>query len=257
MDYSSITVMIHTLNEEPNLARTLSALYWATDILLIDSGSTDRTVAIASSFDNVRVVHRPFDNFADHCNFGHSLIEREWTLSLDADYVTNELFGREIGALKPPDEAAGYSVSFKYLIYGHSLRGTLYPNRVVLYRTRRAKYYNQGHTQRILLEGNTLKLRSKINHDDRKSLSRWLSSQQRYADDEARYLLGKPLNELTARERLRLSSWASPMAVLFYTMFVKGCILDGWVGWIYVWQRVAAECMIALAVAERRASDRK
>ena len=89
MDYSSITVIIHALDEEDNIVRTLSALKWATDILLIDSGSEDQTVPIASRFDNVRIVHRQFDNFADHCNFGHSLIEREWTLSLDADYLTN------------------------------------------------------------------------------------------------------------------------------------------------------------------------
>ena len=136
---------------------------------------------------------------------------------------------------------SGYSASFRYLVYGHPLRATLYPDRVVLYRTRHAQYYNQGHTQRVKIVGRTLKLRSKISHDDRKPLARWFSSQQRYAADEAQYLLGTVVDGLTTRERVRMSSWASPIIILFYTMFIKRCIFDGWVGWVYVAARVAAQ----------------
>ncbi len=81
-----------TFDEAPNLRRTLDQLTWARDILVVDSFSTDETVAIARSFPQVRLVQRRFDTFAGQCNFGLEQIESEWVLSLDADYVlTDEL----------------------------------------------------------------------------------------------------------------------------------------------------------------------
>jgi len=47
-------------------------------------------------------------------------------------------------------------------------------------------------------------------------------------------------------------AWPAPLGVLFYTLFAKGCILDGWAGWFYALQRLVAEVLIALAVLDRR-----
>ena len=112
-----ITPLILTFNEAPNIGRTLEKLSWAREIVLIDSGSDDRTFDIArSAHRNVRVIRRSFDSFAGQCNFGLTQITTEWVLSMDADYVlTPKLIG-EIQRLTPPPDVAGYSVRFHYCI---------------------------------------------------------------------------------------------------------------------------------------------
>jgi hypothetical protein len=158
----------------------------------------------------------------------------------------------EIGALTDSGGVAGYRAPFVYRIYGRPLRGTLYPPRVVLYRADKAQYHNEGHGHRVSIAGEVRALRNVIHHDDRKPLTRWFASQQRYAVEEARYLFTKPPHELTPADRLRRLAWPAPLGVLFYTLFAKGCILDGWPGWFYALQRLVAEVLIALAVLDRR-----
>ena len=92
MNLASITPLILTWNEAPNIGRCLERLAWASRVLIVDSGSTDETRAIAERFDNVRILDRPFDTFAGQCNFGLSQIESEWVLSLDADYILTSEF---------------------------------------------------------------------------------------------------------------------------------------------------------------------
>ena len=68
-------------------------------MVILDSFSTDRTLDIVRSFPNVDVHQRAFDSFAGQCNYGLGLVETEWVLSMDADYVLTPAFIDEIGAL--------------------------------------------------------------------------------------------------------------------------------------------------------------
>ena len=70
----NITPLIITYNEEANLPRVLSKLSWAKRIVIIDSGSTDETIQLASRIPQVQVVRRTFDTFAQQCNYGLSQI---------------------------------------------------------------------------------------------------------------------------------------------------------------------------------------
>jgi glycosyltransferase involved in cell wall biosynthesis len=65
-----LTVLILTYNEEPNIARTLDAIKWTGQILIVDSCSTDATLDIVARYSQARVVTRKFDSFAEQCNFG-------------------------------------------------------------------------------------------------------------------------------------------------------------------------------------------
>lgn len=250
------TPMIITFNEGPNLRRCLDRLTWAGKILIIDSGSTDETLEIARCYPQVEVLHRPFDSFADQCNFGLANVSTSWVLSLDCDYELTEDLVAELQTLRESD-TAGYAAGFVYRIYGHALRGTLYPPRVVLYRRHGATYRNEGHGHRISVEGPTARLAGKIYHDDRKPLARWLGSQQRYAKQEVDYLLSTPTENLSRTDRLRRMGWPAPILVFLYTLFWKRCLFDGWPGWLYVLQRTAAEIMIALEVVDRRVQSAK
>jgi glycosyltransferase involved in cell wall biosynthesis len=247
-----ITPLILTFNEAPNLRRTLERLTWAREIVVVDSFSTDETVAIARSFSQVRVVQRKFDTFAAQCNFGLEQIRTEWVLSLDADYVLTEPLSAEITALSAPCEVAGYRASFTYCVYGRPLRASLYPPRTVLYRRATARYLDEGHGHRVVVDGAIRDLRGRILHDDRKLLSRWLAEQDRYMVREAETLLSTPLNQLTLADRLRRRIVFAPALVMFYTLFAKGLILDGWPGWFYVAQRVYAELLLSLRLLEAK-----
>jgi glycosyltransferase involved in cell wall biosynthesis len=81
----SISILILTLNEEVNIAACLDSVSWCDDVVVLDSGSTDRTIAMAAQH-GARVVTRPFDNYASQRNFGLAVEYRhEWVLMLDAD----------------------------------------------------------------------------------------------------------------------------------------------------------------------------
>ena len=136
--------------------------------------------------------------------------------------------------------------------HGRALLATLYPPRVVLYRKDKARYRNEGHGHRVTIDGEILPLAGVIYHDDRKPLTRWFDSQQRYARVEVRYLIETPREKLKRSDRIRRLGWAAPIGVFLYTLFVKGCILDGWPGWYYALQRLCAETLIALEIADRR-----
>src|SRR5690348_1584101 len=99
-----ITPVILTYNEAPNIGRTLEALRWASAVVVVDSGSSDATTAIARRFPNVRIFERPFDDHATQWNFGISEtgIATPWILALDADYVVPPELAEELRALEPP-----------------------------------------------------------------------------------------------------------------------------------------------------------
>ena len=67
---ADLTALIITFNEEPNIGRVLERLGWVPRVVVLDSGSTDATLAICATFANVEVFTRPFDSFAGQCNHG-------------------------------------------------------------------------------------------------------------------------------------------------------------------------------------------
>lgn len=249
---TQVGVLILTYNEGPNIERALSKLEWARRILIIDSGSTDETTEIARRHPQVEVINRPFNDFASQCNFGLSRIATHWVLSLDADYELSDALVAELCGLTPAPDIGGYRAGFIYRIYGRPLRGTLYPPRIVLYRREGATYRNEGHSHQVTVEGRVLPLTGRIYHDDRKSLARWFISQQCYAQIEAEHLLSAETAKLTRTDRMRLLAGPAPFVALFYTLIIKRCLLDGWVGWFYALQRMLAEIMIALEITDRR-----
>lgn len=240
-----ITPLILTRDEESNIRRTLTQLSWARRVIVVDSDSTDATVAIARSFPNVVVVQRPLDTLAAQWTFALAQSVTEWVLTLDADYYVPDALTLEMDSLEPPAGVAGYEAAFRYAIEGKALRGTLYPPRIVLLRRVATTFWQDGHTQRVRAAGRVERLRTPITHDDRKPFSRFVSRQQRYMRDEARKLRSSRFADLGAAGRLRKLRVIAPLAVAFHALFVRGLILDGRAGWRYAWERVVAETILS------------
>jgi glycosyltransferase involved in cell wall biosynthesis len=246
-----ITPVILTRDEAPNIGRTLSQLGWAREIVVLDSGSSDATPTIARAFSNVRLIERTFDSHAAQWRFAinETGIATDWVLTLDADYIVPEPFVEELKRLAPADNVDVAIAEFKYAVLGHTLRASLYPARPVLMRRDRVEIYQDGHTQRVRWNGNSLALKSRIIHDDRKGLGAFLERQHRYMQQEADKLIAASSPGLTARiRRMRV---VAPFAVAFHTLFVKRCILDGRAGLYYTFERVVAELILSMTLIGR------
>ena len=271
----SLTALVLTYNEQENVRRNLEALLWVPKVIVVDSFSTDQTLEIARSFPNVQIVQRVFDTHANQWNAGLDRIDTEWALTLDADYVLTAELQEEIKKLEPSSEIALYWGEFDYCIYGRPLRASIYPPRVILFRTKRARYVDEGHTQQLRIKGKLAKFKGKVWHDDRKPLRRWFQSQGRYSEIEAAYLLEAEARsrgrgarstkrgaesesdngegeELSPIDRWRLKIVVVPMLMPFYLLLVRGLIFDGWNGWYYAFQRTVAEMMLALRLLEKK-----
>lgn len=248
-----ITPVILTMNEAPNIARTLAALDWAKDIVVVDSGSTDDTLAILAGYPQVRVFHRPFDTHAGQWRYAveQTGVGTDWVLRLDADYLMTPELRAELAATTPAAETAAFRVSFGYAMYGHRLISSLYPANTILFRRGSAEVFDKGHTEGWRINGPVAVLRGTFIHDDRKPMSGWVGSQVRYMTRELPYL--KQSRGMKAW--LRKHPPLMPVVMFFYTLFGKGLIFSGRAGMFYAMQRVLAETTLSLLLLEEKLRD--
>ena len=127
---NSLSVAIVAHNEADNLRRTLESVAWADEIVLVDSGSTDRTVEIAREY-GARVFFEPWRGYGGQVNAALDRCVHPWILNLDADEVVTPELAFEIRTLlagSPTFE--GFTVPRVNLIFGRWMRhGGLYPDR--------------------------------------------------------------------------------------------------------------------------------
>ncbi|MEI6723583.1 MAG: glycosyltransferase family 2 protein [Betaproteobacteria bacterium] len=249
---AEITPLILTYNEAPNIGQVLDRLQWAKRVVVVDSGSDDATERIAKGYPNVDFLVRAFDTHANQWNFGlrETGIRTEWILALDADYVVPDKLLDEIRGLKPEPAMAGFRARFRYCMQGVPLRGAAYTPVTVLFRRELALFWQDGHTQRVRVDGTIGDLRTPIDHDDRKSLERWFSSQIRYMQLESAHLLRLRFSEAGFADKVRKMVFPAPFLMFFYCLFVKGNVLDGRAGLLYALQRTVAEVMLSAFLLE-------
>lgn len=247
-----LTALILTWNEEENIGRVLQRLSWLGKVVIIDSGSTDTTIDIIKSYPNTAIFHRQFDTHAQQWNYGLSVCNSEWILSLDADYILTPRFVDEAEMLIKPGNYVAFNAAFEFCIFGRPVGKNNTTPRPVLFKKACCSYYDEGHTQRLNINGKTGNFKHKILHDDRKSLTRWLNNQAAYSLKEADMLVQLPDAQLPFIFRLRKTKILAPFLVFFYCLFVQGLIFKGWRGWHYTLQRTMVEMLIALRLTEKK-----
>jgi glycosyltransferase involved in cell wall biosynthesis len=243
-----ITPVILTYNEAPNIERALKPLAWARDIVVLDSYSDDETLLLVSKFPQTRVFQRRFDCLESQWNYAleQTDLVTEWVLALDADYIMTPALVDEISHLRPDPDVKGFRVGFRYCIYGEPLRGSAYPPVIVLYRRAYARYRQDGHAHRVVLSGRIEQLHEPMLHDDRKSLTRWLNSQNIYMQQEVEKLVASEGERVGLPDQIRRTKFLAPFLVFLHCMIAKRGMLHGKKGLFYALQRMLAETLLAI-----------
>src|SRR5262249_9457743 len=123
----SVSVAIIALNEEERIRACLESVAWAEEIVVVDSGSSDKTVAIAREFTD-RVVFHAWEGYGAQKNFALEQCRSEWILSLDADERVSEALHAEIVRTLAAPAHAGYLVARQNFFQGAWVRhGGWYP----------------------------------------------------------------------------------------------------------------------------------
>lgn len=221
-----LSVTVITLNEERNLDRCLASVQGlAREIVVVDSGSTDRTGEIAAAH-GARFVYNRWQGFNAQRVFGEQHCQQPWVLALDADEVlSDELRAAITTALGREGPQAGYSFSRRTFYLGAWIWHVWYPEwRLRLYRRDRASWVGEEPHGRCEVQGPVQRLPGDLLHYSFRNLSEHLNKTLSYARTSAlaQYQRGKRFSGL----RMLLS----PGFRVFRDVVLKSGWRDGWRG---------------------------
>lgn len=186
-----LSATIITFNEERNISRVIESLRCCDEILVLDSGSNDRTVEIAAKL-GARVEEASWHGYAAQKNIVAELAANDWILSLDADESLSEALEAEIWQIKKSGPRYdGYTVPRLAQYLGRwILHSGWYPDRKVrLFNRRKAKWVGEFVHESVKVEGSVGHLKSNLLHFTCNSLSEHLRSMDSYTTLAAQELV--------------------------------------------------------------------
>ncbi len=223
----SLSIAIITKNEELNLQACLESITWADEIVLVDSGSTDRTLEIAKSF-RARIFDIPFTNFANQKNEALSRCSGDWIFLIDADERVPENLAGEIQAISKQSPDAVYSVHRATYFFGKPMNhgGTQNDYPIRLYPKGRIRYTQPVH-EMIETDLPIKKLSASLIHHSTRDLSHYRIKLNRYIPFEIEILKQKSRHSVFSDILLR------PIAQFLNLYIVRRGFLDGLTGLQY------------------------
>lgn len=228
----TVSVAIVAMDEEANIGRTLASVRWSDEIVLVDSGSKDRTCEIAREF-GARVIVEPWRGYVAQKQYAIEMCTKEWVLLLDADEEVSSELAEEIrAATSDKNAASGYRLPRKNLFLGRWMRhGGFYPDpKLRLFR--RGQGFVTGHDPHDRCElkpassGNTspttFQFKNPLVHYTYPTLTLYLGHMNRYSS------LGAQLAFAKGHRSFSVSNVVlRPLATFFYNYFIRLGFLDG------------------------------
>src|ERR1700761_3828876 len=218
-----ISATIIAFNEERNIARVIESLRCCDEILVLDSGSNDRTVEIATKL-GARVVEASWHGYAAQKNIAAELASHDWILSLDADESLSEALEAEIWHIKKSGpQFDGYTVPRLAQYLGRwILHSGWHPDRKVrLFNRHKARWEGQFVHESVRVQGVVGHLQSNLLHFTCASLSEHLKSMDSYTTLAAQDIVAR-------KERVSfLYLILNPPWTFFKTYVLRRGFLDG------------------------------
>jgi glycosyltransferase involved in cell wall biosynthesis len=221
-----LSVVIVALNEEANIARTLESVRWADEIVLVDSGSIDRTREIAQQY-GAKVVVEPWRGHVGQKNYALELCTQTWVLALDADEQVSPDLAKEIrSALADPKALNGYWMPRRNLFLGRWIRyGGFYPDpKLRLFR--RGDGYSTGHDPHDHYDLKNCRavgrFKNPLIHYAYPTLSYYLEHMNSYSSLCAKLALAKGHSGFSLPNII-----VRPMLTFMYNYFIRLGFLDG------------------------------
>jgi glycosyltransferase involved in cell wall biosynthesis len=221
-----VTVTVITRNEALNIGAALESVGWADESIVVDSESTDDTVAIARRFTD-RVFVRPFPGYVAQKNFAAEQASHDWVLSLDADErVSPELAAEIKQTLAAEPAAAGFRIPRVTFHFGRWIRSTdWYPDyQLRLYDKRRATWTGRLVHESVRAEGPVGQLRGEVQHYAYRDIAHHLQTMDRYTTLAAQQMYDDG----------RRASWidilVTPRLTFFRNYILRGGFRDGMAG---------------------------
>lgn len=183
-----LSVIIITKNEAHNIRRCLESVKWADEIIVIDSGSTDETVAIAKEY-TPHVWVMDWQGYGLQKQRALEKATGQWVLNLDADESVNDALRAEIQSVMTMDLADGCRIPIQMHFYGQPLRYSSSPSRHVrLFKREGARFSDDIVHEKIVLpsDARLLQLHSAIVHPSFRDVSHALSKINRYSSYSAK-----------------------------------------------------------------------
>lgn len=231
MSKSKLSVTVITLNEEKDLPRCLESVEnFADEIVVVDSGSTDKTVDIAKKY-GAKVYYRKFDNYANQKNFAASKATGEWILSMDADeQITPELAKEIESKVKgQKSKVVAYNMPRKNIIFGKFIKYTRWQpeldRHIWLWKKGKGKWVGDVHEE-LEVDGEVGKLRNPKIHRQYETVKEFMDMMNRYSELDA---------EKRIRQGARFSLFRlffDPLYNFLVRYFYRLGFLDGWRGFI-------------------------
>lgn len=228
----SLSVVVIAQNEERTIGKVLSAIKLiASEIILVDSGSTDRTKDIATAA-GARVIHQDWLGYSAQKNFALDQATSEWILSLDADEIITPELVEEIRNVLSNDKQGLYD-GFKIarLMYvgekplGH---GGFYPDaQLRLFKRGMGRFNDRLVHESVTLEGRVGKLNRHMLHLSYNNVDHFKAAHEKYARLSAQQALrnGSPKSKPSL-----LNLYLHPIWTFCYRYFVRRGFLDGKTG---------------------------
>jgi glycosyltransferase involved in cell wall biosynthesis len=262
-----VCVIVLTQDEEPNIRQCLASVSWAEQVVVIDSGSTDGTVAITRSL-GVEVVEQPWLGYSGQRDLALRLplTRHNWVYFVDADEWVSPQLAVEIAESLISPSCAAFAQRFRFVFQSTWIRhcGWYRGSWIVrLIDRRHATYNGELVGERPRVNGPVQKMANDIVNDDRKGLASWLRKHVRYAELEAQrrrqrthmakwldarrsrsWSDGRPLVRAFIKDVIFPSLPAKPVAVFLYMYLVRFGILDGIAGLRFCFYRAWYEASI-------------
>lgn len=222
-----ISATIITFNEEHDLPRCLKNLDFVQEVIVVDSGSTDRTVEVAKQL-GAKVIHEPWHGYGAQKNFAMKQAKGPWVLNIDADEViTPELRNEILEEIRTPN-AFGYAIARKTFYMGRWIRyGGWYPNYVTrLVRKEDSHWTEPNVHEELIAVGDLKRLKNPMLHYTFSDIADQVRTNMRYAKQGALDLKAKGVRPSYLRLLFK------PLAKFVETYVAKFGFLDGLPGFI-------------------------